>query len=288
VSASPTDPRPAGASPADVGASPSGPGEPPAPAAGESRPGWPGGPHGPAEHRRRQHRAERSGPIVPGIPDDGIRELAIAAAALVGFSRFLDGPLIWLVAAIAFAAIAFGTLQVLGESDAAAEALGVPIESMILPAAATAAAIAAVQLVPIGLLLIPAVAVAGLLVARIATMEARLVESPQGSSAGDRQAILLNALVVAFVGFSGVAAVVPGGLPDASTAALSPLSPGNLAILAVADAVLAGLLGYRAASLRMTRPGDVLWSAATYAAVVAIAAAALRAIGLPRLLGPAP
>jgi hypothetical protein len=61
----------------------------------------------------------------------------------------------------------------------------------------------------------------------------------------------------------------------------------NLALLAVADAQIAFLLGYRVAALRVTTLRDALWSAATYALAIAIGAAALRAMEIPRLLGPA-
>ena len=61
----------------------------------------------------------------------------------------------------------------------------------------------------------------------------------------------------------------------------------NLFVLAGSDALVAGLLGYRAAALRGTNLREVLWSAVTCAVVVAIAAAGLRAMAIPRLLGPA-
>jgi len=48
----------------------------------------------------------------------------------------------------------------------------------------------------------------------------------------------------------------------------------------------AGLLGYRAASLRVNNVRDALWSAVTYAAAIAIAAAALRAMEIVRFVGP--
>jgi hypothetical protein len=66
-----------------------------------------------------------------------------------------------------------------------------------------------------------------------------------------------------------------------------PLSGGDLLLLAGADAIVAGLLGYRAAALRVTSVQDALWSAATYAIAIAIGAAALRAMAIPRLVGPA-
>ena len=87
-----------------------------------------------------------------------------------------------------------------------------------------------------------------------------------------------------------MAAAIPGGLvePAASTAGSgSQLSESGLALLAFADAVIAGLLGYRFAGLRVATVRDALWSAVTYAAVIAIAAGLLRAVSLQRLLGPA-
>jgi hypothetical protein len=97
--------------------------------------------------------------------------------------------------------------------------------------------------------------------------------------------VLVTILLVAFVGFSGVAAIVPGGL-------VQPLGGGalpeaNLLVLAAGDGIIAGLLGYRAAALRVGNLADALWSAATYLAAIAIGAAALRAMEIPRLMGPA-
>jgi hypothetical protein len=55
----------------------------------------------------------------------------------------------------------------------------------------------------------------------------------------------------------------------------------------MADAFIAGLLGYRAAALRATSMREALWSALTYGVAIAIGAAAIRAMGIPRLIGPA-
>ena len=102
-------------------------------------------------------------------------------------------------------------------------------------------------------------------------------------------AVLLMTLVVAFLAFTGVAATVPGGLvqPGSNGAAGAPLPEGDLLVLAAADALIAFLLGYRAAALRVTVAREALLSAATYAAAIAIGAAAVRAMEIPRLLGPA-
>jgi hypothetical protein len=212
------------------------------------------------------------------------RDLALVAVTVVGLSRLLDPPLLWLVAGALLAAMAFGTLQVLGDEAAPAQAwFGVPIESLILPSVAAVACLGAIRLVPFGLWLVPALAVTWLLVGRTLVLEARINRAATGLSAEDRTALLVTILLVAFVGFTGVAAMVPGGLVQGGGA----LAESNLLVLAAGDALLAGLLGYRVAALRVTDVRDALWLAATYAAAIAIGAAALRAMEIPRLVGPA-
>jgi hypothetical protein len=177
-----------------------------------------------------------------------------------------------------------GTLQVLADEAAPAQAwFGVPVESLILPSVAAVACLGAIRLVPLGLWLAPALVVTWLIVGRTLSLEARLNRASTGLSADDRTALLVTILLVAFVGFTGVAAMVPGGLVLSGGA----LAEGNLLTLAAGDALVAGLLGYRAASLRVASVRDALWSALTYAAAIAIGAAALRAMEIPRLVGPA-
>ena len=83
--------------------------------------------------------------------------------------------------------------------------------------------------------------------------------------------------------------MVPGGLvqPTADGGVTPPIPETDLLILAAGDAAIAFLLGYRAAALRLATLRDALWSAVTYAAAIAIGAAALRAMAIPRLMGPA-
>ena len=118
-------------------------------------------------------------------------------------------------------------------------------------------------------------------------MRSRVASSRRASGAGpdERTAVLLTTLLVAFLAFAGVAALVPGGL--VASGGDQAAEGANLALLAVADALVAFLLGYRVAALRVTTLRDALWSAATYALAIAIGAAALRAMEIPRLLGPA-
>jgi len=215
------------------------------------------------------------------------RDLALAAVTVVGLSRLIEPPGVWLVAVFLLGAMLLGTLQVLG--DEVATDGGVPIESLILPAVAAMACVGAIRLVPFGLWLAPALAVSGFIVVRALALEARIISTPEGLGPEDRTAVLVATLTIAFLGFVGVAATVPGGLaqPGATGAAGGPLPIRDLAVLAAADALVAFLLGYRAAALRLSTLRDVLWSAFTYGAAIAIGAAALRAIEVQRLVGPA-
>ena len=210
------------------------------------------------------------------------RDLTLAAVTGVGLTRLLDGDTVWLVAGFVLAGMLFGALQVLAEDDPAAETSGVPIESLILPAVATIACLGAIRLVPFGLWLAPALLGTGLLVERCLAIESAILASRSGAGPEDRTAVLIATLLVAFLAFTGVAALVPGGFAPQGAAEGS-----NLAVLTAADALIAFLLGYRVAALRVTRLRDALWSAATYALAIAIGAAALRAMEIPRLIGPA-
>ncbi len=220
----------------------------------------------------------------------GRRDLALAAMTVVGLSRLLEPPALWLVAVLLLIAMLFGTLQVLADEIHPAEvATGVPIESLILPSVAAVACLGAIRLVPFGLWLAPALLVTGLLVARSIAIEARIHADQEGLSAADRTSLLVTILLVAFLGFTGVAAMVPGGLvqPTAGGGVTRAIPETDLLVLAAGDAAIAFLLGYRAASLRLATLRDALWSALTYAGAIAIGAAALRAMAIPRLMGPA-
>ena len=221
----------------------------------------------------------------------GRRDLALAALTIVGLSRLIEPPGTWFVAIFLLGAIVLGTLQVLGDETAHTDGggLGVPIESLILPAVAAVACLGAIRLVPFGLGLVPALLVTGWLVDRCLALEARVLTAPSGLDVDERTSVLVTTLIVAFLAFVGVAATVPGGLaqPGAGGAAGGPLPQRDLLVLAVGDAVIAFLLGYRAAALRVGTLRDALWSAATYAAAIAIGAAAVRFMEIPRLMGPA-
>ena len=236
---------------------------------------------------------------------DGLarRDLVLAAVVGIGLSRLVELPAVWLVAVLLVAALAVGGLQVLADESAEGlgsglpsrdglpsregrpgrdgvprrEGLGIPVEALILPAVATFAGVGAVRVVPVGLWLVPAMAAVALLVGRCLAIEARIVVDRGSLSDDDRRAVLATVVLVAFAGFVGVAAMVPGG-PGASI---------DDWWLAGADGAIAFLLGYRAAALRVATVRVAAWSAATYGAAVAIGAAAMQAATLPPLLAPA-
>jgi hypothetical protein len=219
------------------------------------------------------------------------RDLTLVAVTVVGLSRLAEPPAVWFVAIFLLGAMLLGALQVLGDEEARADggALGVPVESLIVPAVAAVACVGAIRLVPFGLWLAPALVGAWFIVGRTLDLEARIVAAPDDVATSGRTAVLATTLLVAFLGFVGVAAAVPGGLvlPLGDGSAPGPMPGSSLVVLAAGDALIAGLLGYRAAALRVTTVRDALWSAATYAAAIAIGAAALRAMEIPRLIGPA-
>jgi hypothetical protein len=215
------------------------------------------------------------------------RDLTLIVVAIVGLARLLDGPLTWVVAGLLLATTLLGALQVLAHVDGPEAERGVPVESLILPAVAAIGCLGAIGLVPIGIWLVPALGATAFLVDRTLRLEERIVATDRALTEDDRSEILVATLLVAFIGFVGAGTLVPGGLAGGFGEPVAPLTLPDLALLAAADALVAGLLGYRAAALRVTSARDALWSAATYAIAIAIGAAAIRAMGIPRLIGPA-
>ena len=219
------------------------------------------------------------------------RELVLMASTVIALSRLLEGPVEWLVAALLAASVVTGSLWLFGEGHPR----GIGVESTILPALAAVASIGVLRIVPDGLPILVAVALVALLLDRTLALELHLLRRSGPASADDRTSILALAVLVSFLAFIGAAALVQGGLVEpggggvdpAAGRGTSPLSDSALIVLAVTDALVGGLLGFRLSVLRERTRRGALWSAGTYAAVVAIAAGAIRAVALPRLLGPA-
>ncbi len=217
------------------------------------------------------------------------KELVTLTVVLVGLSRLVEGPALWVMAVLVLVAHVLATLEVLG-TEPAAEDDGVPVEALLVPGVAAVAAIGALRLVPVGLLLVPALFAAGCLVLASVALERRILGRPNGPTADDRAGVLSLVLIVAFAAFTGIAAAIPGALvePGGVSAGARPALPlDGMVLLAAADGLLAALVGYRLAALRAPDVRGAVLSALSYAVVVAIAAASLRAMAIPRLLGPA-
>lgn len=210
----------------------------------------------------------------------------MGAGVVLALSRFVDGPIAWAVAGLLLGAVVLGALQIFGESHATTRARGVPIESLIEPGVLAFGAVGALRVAPVGLLLIPAIAALLWVLHRSLVLEARLAAATSPASAADRTAVLAVTIVAGLAAFAGIAALVPGGLPEPGAGAPPP-NPSLVLTLAAVDGLVAFVLAYRVAALRSSNIRDVGWAASTGAAVVAIAAAALRAFDIPWLLGPA-
>src|SRR5439155_13717888 len=81
------------------------------------------------------------------------RELVVLAVTILGLSRLLDGPLLWLVAALVLVAVWLGARQFIAEG--AHGYVPVPLEASIVPAVMAAGSLGALRLVPLGLALAP-------------------------------------------------------------------------------------------------------------------------------------
>ena len=211
------------------------------------------------------------------------RELLLVAVVLVALARFVERDAAFLLAALLPVVVLLAGMGVLDTEEGS----GRPFEALLIPAVLTGGGAAAIQLVPAGLGLVPALAAFGLLFERVVRLEMRLGSQVTGATDADRSRLALAAMVTAFVAFTGIAALVPGGLAEPGGAGGEALSEGWLLILAVDDALIALLLGYRVSAFRYGTARDAARSALTYAIVVAVAAGASRAIDLPRLVGPA-
>lgn len=212
------------------------------------------------------------------------RELVLVAAMLVAIGRLVERPDAFLVAGLLPIVILVAGIGVLGGDGSRPR----PFEALLVPAVLTGGAAASIQLVPAGLGLVPFLLGFAVLLDRTLRLEMRLLEQPAGSTDADRSRVLLAAVAAAFIAFTGVAVLVPGGLAEPGGTTAGPgLTEVWLLVLAADDALVALLLGYRVATFRYGTVKDAARSALTYAIVVAIAAGALRAIGLPQLVGPA-
>jgi hypothetical protein len=213
-------------------------------------------------------------------------ELVLVATLLVGFTVAIAPGDTFVVAALLPLAMLLAGHGVAG----ATESRQLPFAALLLPAVITGGAAAVVHIAPSDLWLIAALVAFAVVLDRIVWLESGIAAQTGSISDGDRARVLAAAVLTAFVAFTGVAALVPGGMPEPAgspTAGASAMSEGWLVVLAVADAVAALAIGWRIAALRFGQPLEIARSALTYAFVTAIVAGLIRAIDLPRLVGPA-
>jgi len=215
------------------------------------------------------------------------RDLAIGVAVVIMLSRFAPDPFAWPVAVFLLAATAIGALQVFADGSPAAEAAGVPIESVVLPGVAAAGGTLVIRMVPVGIELAAAIVVVGLILVMTIGTEARLVRSSGPPSSADRTAVAILLLVAGFLAFAGIADLLPGVAEGIGGEAATDTDPVVLVSLAGLDAVVGTLLGYRAGALRSSSLRDVSAFAIGAGMVMAIGGLALHSIELPRLIGPA-
>jgi len=216
----------------------------------------------------------------------GRRELVLAATLLVALAAVIDPADGFIVAGLLPIVVILAGMGILGGIGSPAR----PYASLLLPAALTGGAAAAVHLVPVGLWLLVGLVLFAVVLDQVLALEIGILAQPKGPSDSDRARVLVAAVGTAFVAFTGVAALVPGGMPEPTaspTAGASAMTQSWIVVLAVADAVVALVIGWRISALRFGQPIEVARSALTYALVIAIAAGLIRAIDLPRLVGPA-
>jgi hypothetical protein len=211
-----------------------------------------------------------------------LANLVTLVVAVAGICIFLDGPFFWLGVLVCVGAAAYGAFSVFLELDPR----GVPIESLATPAAAAFATIGISRLAGPSVAGLVCLALGGILVSVSVLLESRLLGPADPARQRRQQQLILLSVFLGFLCFTGVAGAVDGGLGEAP---LRPIASAEATfiLLVVADAVIAFVLGYRLAAFRSASVRQAAWSAGTYAVVIAVAAGFVRAIALPRLLGPA-
>ncbi len=212
------------------------------------------------------------------------RELVLAALLLVALGAAVDPADAFPVATLTAVAVLLAGPALVGGGAVRS------LPPLLLPALLTGGTAAATHSAPAGLWLLAALAAFAVLMDRILAVEMAILERVDGASESDRTHILVASVLTAFIAFTGVAALVPRGIPEpvgSPIAGASAITQGWLLVLAAADALVALVIGWRLSALRLGRPLDVVRSAVTYALVTAIAAGLVRAVDLPRLVGPA-
>ena len=232
------------------------------------------------------HRARWTPRVVPR------RDLVAGGGHVVGLSRLVDAaaPLARR-RSLLVAAVMLGTLQVLGATRHHAGDCRGPDRGAADAVRRGLRGLGAIRLVPLGLWLVPAarrwwlILVDRTIAARGA--DRRPGTRPHGGATGRCSSSRPS---------SSRSSRSPASPRSCRAASRSPVRRGARSRRSRSRACCSspastppspGCSGYRASALRVTTLRDALWSAATYASAIAIGAAALRAIDIPRLIGPA-
>lgn len=213
------------------------------------------------------------------------RELILISLVVAGMGRLVEPPGAWVVALFLVALLALGSRRAIGDVGPVGPTAP---ESAVMAGVAGFGIFGALHLVPVGLLLLPALAAGGFVLQSVLVLEMHLATRPNGPTPADRSGVVGFSLLLAFIAFTGVAALVPGGMVfSIDAASREPLTLEPLLTLVIADAAVAAFLGYRMTTMRTVQPGVAIGVGLGYGFAIAIASGFLRAVALPRLLGPA-
>jgi len=214
-----------------------------------------------------------------------VANLALLLVGLAGLASLLGGAAFWVGLLIVGAAAAYGAFQLLADADPR----GVPVESLTTPAIAAMSTAALAHVGGAEAAMVAVLAAGGLMVATSLAMERWLMDPADEAHARHERQLHPLVVLLAFLGFAGAAGSVVAGLPVLAPGTGGPASIDgpSLLLMAVADGVVAFLLGYRLAATRAPDLIEAVWAAGTFAVVIGVAAALLRALALPLLLGPA-
>lgn len=213
--------------------------------------------------------------------------IGLVSIPLMAPSVAMDWRTQWFVAVVIGGAVAVGAFQVYGEK----EPRGVPLESLVTPVLVAVAVYAAIPAAA-WLGLHPALALAGALAAGAVLLrtavDAELPFVRLGDLPLERDRRIVEGLLLgaAFLLFIGAAATLPGGWPLPELDVPGEVLAETAVTLALADASIALLVGFRLTAMGGPAPA-IGWASGTYAVVVGAASILFRWLAVPGLMGPA-
>lgn len=240
----------------------------------------------------------------------GLSSVVVPAAGAMLLGAWLDGPSLWLLAALLVLATAVAAIASLASADRLG--LGVPVESTLLPSVAAVAGLGMVHFAGVtpgalaALLVAAPVMVASLAAERVlladVDADARVVRagaeartSPAATAIGRQRQrtsaewqLLAVAVLVAFVGFLGALGLADRAFTPRLPGAGDPQFPGSaqLLVVIVGCSLVAAAIGYRISAADRPELGDALWGAVGYGLLAASGVLVLRAADLPVLSWP--